>query len=183
MRHLLIVLSAAALVGLAAPASAGSGDEGDELVRLPGQSYPGPGQRKAPKNRHAPEKLVAGGGLIVSFDTNLDGKVTPEELATGIQTAFSEADTNQDGYLSPLEQLAWAERQPVRDDTLGNPARFDPNLDRRASYDEFQTVISSLADDYASESGVIEVSDLKAPRREKRELAENDRPVRPMPRN
>ena len=110
-------------------------------------------------------------------------KVTPEELATGIQTAFSEADTNQDGYLSPLEQLAWAERQPVRDDTLGNPARFDPNLDRRASYDEFQTVISSLADDYASESGVIQVSDLKAPRREKRELAENDRPVRPMPRN
>jgi hypothetical protein len=33
------------------------------------------------------------------------------------------------------------------------------------------------------EGGVIQVSDLKAPRRAKRELAENHRPVRQMPRN
>ena len=98
---------------------------------------------------------------MVSFDTDLDGKITPTELANGINAAFLEADSNSDGYLSPLEQLSWAENQPTRDDTLGNPARFDPNLDRRASFDEFDTVLTSLAADYASDSGIIHVADLK----------------------
>ena len=39
MRNLALALSAAALVCLGAPASAGAEDEGDDLVRLPGQSY------------------------------------------------------------------------------------------------------------------------------------------------
>ena len=171
MRKLIFVLSAAALVGLAAPASAGAGDESDELVLLPGQSYPGPGQRRSKPNGHAPDRLVPGGGLIVSFDTDQDGQVTPAELAAGIQAAFEEADTNSDGYLSPLEQLSWAERQPTRDDTLGNPARFDPNLDRRASYAEFDTVLTSFAADYASESGNIRIADLKAPKPEREKRA------------
>ena len=85
MRNLALALSVAALVCLGAPASAGAEDEGDDLVRLPGQSYPGPTRRGAKANGHVPERLVAGGGLIVSFDANLDGNVTPEELATGIE--------------------------------------------------------------------------------------------------
>ena len=181
MRNLALALSVAALVCLGAPASAGAEDEGDDLVRLPGQSYPGPTRRGAKANGHVPERLVAGGGLIVSFDANLDGNVTPEELATGIEAAFLEADSNKDGYLSPLEQLSWAESQPTRDDTLGNPARFDPNLDRRASFDEFDTVLTSLAADYASDSGIIHVADLKAPKPEKREeprFVRNDPPLR-----
>lgn len=181
MRNLVLALSAAALFGFAAPASAGAGDESDDLVRLPGQSYPGPGQRKARANAHAPDRLVAGGGLMISFDTDLDGKITPTELANGINAAFLEADSNGDGYLSPLEQLSWAENQPTRDDTLGNPARFDPNLDRRASFDEFDTVLTSLAADYASESGIIHVADLKAPKPNKREetrFVRNDPPLR-----
>ncbi|HBF89973.1 MAG TPA: hypothetical protein DDX09_02295, partial [Hyphomonas atlantica] len=59
-------------------------DDLDELVRLPGQTYPGPSKRKAPPNAHAPDRLVSGGGLIVSFDTDLDGEVTQDELAAGI---------------------------------------------------------------------------------------------------
>lgn len=164
MRNLVLALSAAALIGLEAPASADAGDETDELVRLPGQGYPVQGRRNATPNEHAPDRLVAGGGLIVSFDTNLDGSVTPAELEAGIHAAFLEADSSGDGYLSPLEQLSWAESQPTRDDTLGNPARFDPNLDRRASFEEFDHVITSLAADYALESGIINVADLKAPK-------------------
>mgnify|MGYP000332849837 CR=1 FL=1 len=170
MRNLMIALSAAALCAIAAPASADAGEDNlDELVLLPGQTYPGPSKRKAPPNAHAPNRLVSGGGLIVSFDTNLDGTVTPAELAAGISASFSEADTNADGYISPLEQLTWAENQPIRDDTLGNPARFDPNLDRRASFDEFKTVLKQFAADFAGESGDINLADLKAPKPERQE--------------
>ncbi|WP_370170405.1 MULTISPECIES: hypothetical protein [Hyphomonas] len=184
MRNLIFALSAAAVCALVAPTAAGAGDDDlDELVRLPGQTYPGPSKRKAPPNAHAPDRLVSGGGLIVSFDTDLDGEVTQDELAAGISASFAEADTNEDGYLSPLEQLTWAESQPIRDDTLGNPARFDPNLDRQASFEEFKTVLTRFAADFASESGSIDIADLKAPKPERQDKprfarTETDRPPR-----
>ncbi|MFN3293565.1 MAG: isoaspartyl peptidase/L-asparaginase, partial [Gemmobacter sp.] len=44
---------------------------------------------------------------------------------------------------------------PVRDDTLANPVRFDPNLDRIVTYEEFYTVILQLAAPYQDGAGNI----------------------------
>lgn len=151
--------------------------ETDDIVRLPGQqaaarpdrlSLPGdaPGKGK---------RLVPGGVLIVTFDTDGDGVVSREELTTGIAAAFAHADANGDGQLTALEQQAWAASLPVRDDTLSNPVRFDPNLDRIVTYEEFYTVIVQLAASYQDSDGNIPVASLTLPDRpekEDRRLAE-----------
>lgn len=134
--------------------------ESDDIVRLPGQGQVKRGDRRA---RHAAGRLVAGGGLIMSFDADGNGRVTPAELKSGAIAAFAVADTNQDGRLSALEQQDWAHSLPTRDDTLANPVRFDPNLDRVVSEGEFIAVITQLASIYADEDGDVYVSKLQAP--------------------
>lgn len=144
----------------AAPALAQVDD--DEIVRLPGQGFTKPEARTP---RGTPERLVPGGGLFLSFDSNGDGRITRDELLAGTAAAFVTADTNGDGYLSAFEQISWAESLPTRDDTLANPVRFDPNLDRKVSPDEFQTVIIELAAHYVESEGEdIVIADLKAPK-------------------
>ena len=117
-------------------------DDIDDIVRLPG--------------------LVAGGGLIMSFDADDNGRVTPSELNTGSVAAFAVADANQDGRLSALEQQDWANNLPTRDDTLANPVRFDPNLDRMVSQSEFVAVVAQLAKTYADADGDIHLVKLEA---------------------
>lgn len=156
------ILALSAILGLTAIPSQ-AGEDPDDIVRLPGQSMQSPGSPYRPKADRKQKKLVAGGGLMTSFDHDNNGLITGSELASGVKSAFHAADANEDGYLSALEQIAWANSLEVRDDTLSNPVRFDPNLDRRVSYNEFKSVIASLAADYAGESGDIRISDLKAP--------------------
>ena len=132
----------------------------DELVLLPGQGHLNP---KAPHGRHAANRLVPGGGLIMSFDTNDDGEVTREELRIGADAAFILADANKDGTLSALEQQDWARGLPTRDDTLANPVRFDPNLDRVVTRAEFVAVIAQLAAAYAEADGSVMIASLAAP--------------------
>ncbi|KCZ56812.1 hypothetical protein [Hyphomonas chukchiensis] len=146
--------------------------EDDELVLLPGQGHLNP---KAPHGRHAANRLVPGGGLIMSFDTNDDGWVTPEELRVGADAAFILADANKDDTLSALEQQDWARDLPTRDDTLANPVRFDPNLDRVVTRNEFVAVIAQLAAAYAEPDGTILIANLAAP-----EPKENDKRYREM---
>jgi hypothetical protein len=134
--------------------------DADDIVRLPGQGRLKP---DAPHGRHASGRLVPGGGLIVSFDANDDGHVTPNELRTGAVAAFTVADANADGTLSGLEQQDWANSLPARDDTLANPVRFDPNLDRIVSVTEFVAVIAQLAVDHADSDGNIYLAKLAAP--------------------
>ena len=105
-----------------------------QVPHMPGQGHVKSGD---PHARHASGRLVAGGGLIMSFDADDNGRVTPSELNTGSVAAFAVADANQDGRLSALEQQDWANNLPTRDDTLANPVRFDPNLDRMVSQSEF----------------------------------------------
>jgi EF hand len=136
------------------------GEAIDDIVRLPGQGRLKP---DAPHGRHTSGRLVPGGGLIVSFDANDDGHVTPDELRTGAVAAFTLADANSDGSLSALEQQDWANNLPTRDDTLANPVRFDPNLDRVVSVGEFVSVVAQLTADHADPDGNIYLSKLAAP--------------------
>lgn len=146
----------------------------DEIVRLP---TPGEVKPDAPFKDNRPKRLVPGGGLFLSFDANEDGRISQAELSAGISEAFANADASGDGALTALEQQAWASNLPTHDDSLANPVRFDPNLDRMVSVSEFSSVITDLAVTYAEPSGDILVASLKAPdRRPRDEAREGDRP-------
>ena len=156
-----VSLASLAALGLSCSAHAQAVDE-DEIVRLPGQ-----GEVRSPdaRQRAQADRLKPGAGLLLTFDSNEDGRISQFEIDAGIPIAFQKADKNGDGYLTALEQQDWAASLPTRDDSLANPFRFDPNLDRRVDLDEFTTVIVNLGTDYADESsGDIIVADLKAPR-------------------
>lgn len=149
---------------MASPAIA---DE-DEIVRLPVQ---GEVRDRTTRDRVKADRLKPAGGLFVSFDTDESGAISEAEITAGILLAFAQADANADGTLTALEQQAWAKSLPTRDDTLANPVRFDPNLDRRVNLDEFSGVIQNLGRTYADEiTGDILISSLKAldPDRKKR---------------
>jgi len=156
-----VSLASLAALGLSFSAHAQAVDE-DEIVRLPGQ---GEVRSSDVRQRAQADRLKPGAGLFLTFDSNEDGRISQFEIDAGIPIAFQKADKNGDGYLTALEQQDWAASLPTRDDSLANPFRFDPNLDRRVDLDEFTTVIVNLGTDYADESsGDIIVADLKAPR-------------------
>ncbi len=122
-------LSLAALTAacLTVSAHAQSADE-DELVRLPGQ---GEVRDASLRERAKADRLKPGAGLFITFDADNDGRISRAEMDAGIPAAFTRADNNEDGFLTALEQQDWARSLPTRDDSLANPFRFDPNLDRR----------------------------------------------------
>lgn len=161
-RILSIVSLATASLAFSSHAQVESPVDEDELVRLPGK-----GEVREPglRDRTKAKRLKPGAGLFLTFDTDEDGRISTSEIDAGIPIAFTSADRNADGYLTALEQQDWAASLPTRDDSLANPFRFDPNLDRRVDLEEFTSVISNLGIDYADEeSGDILVADLKAPK-------------------
>lgn len=157
IRSISLAVLAAACLSVPAHAQA----EEDELLRLPGQ---GELRDEALRQRAQADRLKPGAGLFITFDTDSNGRISRSEIDAGIPAAFRQADNNEDGYLTALEQQDWARSLPTRDDSLANPFRFDPNLDRRVDIEEFTLVISNLGRDYADEtSGEIIIADLKAP--------------------
>lgn len=162
--------SIAALVLLLAPASglmAIAQPDEDDVVRLPGS---GEVKSENDRNKLKADRLKPGGGLLASFDTDNNGKISEAEIQAGVALAFEAADENGDGELTALEQQAWAANLPTRDDSLANPVRFDPNLDRRVSFNEFSAVIVNLGADYREEGQKeLHVASLKAPKEEKRD--------------
>lgn len=170
-------LSMAALAVACLSVSAHAQAEEDELVRLPGQ---GELRDNSLRQRAQADRLKPGAGLFITFDTNNDGRISQTEMDAGIPAAFTRADLNEDGFLTALEQQDWARSLPTRDDSLANPFRFDPNLDRRVDLSEFTLVISNLGQDYADElSGDIIIADLKAPRLTRGDKNEDRARVRP----
>lgn len=140
-------------------------EDEDAIVRLPAN---GEVRSRRDRERLQADKLKLGGGLLASFDTNEDGIVSRTDLSAGIEAAFADADANGDGELTALEQQAWARSLPTRDNSLANPVRFDPNLDRRVSFEEFSAVITDLWNDYRADGDdVLKVSALKAPEEKK----------------
>lgn len=145
----------------AAPICPALADDPDSLVLLPGQ---GELREQRDRDRAGADRLKPGGGLLISFDQNADGTITLEEVRAAIPVAFAAADANGDGNLSALEQQDWAASLPTRDDSLANPTRFDPNLDRQVDLSEFSAVIEDLYADYLNEeTGLLQLTDLKAP--------------------
>lgn len=185
MRVSVAALIIGSVLSVSLPATA-QAEDSEELVRLPGQ---GQGTLKTdelnrPYRAGTPSRLVPGGGLMISFDVNDDGRISPLELEQGAQAAFAVADENGDGSLTALEQQDWSDSLPTRDGTLANPVRFDPNLDRMVSAEEFTDVIRQLADVYAEKtSGDIIIADLKAkPPKEDRRRPVSSEELREQPR-
>lgn len=164
---------------LLAPVAPSLAETPDELERLPARGELKPDEMRAAAGT-LPPRLRPGGGLLLSFDANGDGRIDADEIARGTALAFAAADADASGHVTILEQADWARSLPTRDETLANPTRFDPNLDRRVSPEEFAGVISALAADYAGEDGgVIEMSALKAPEPKAEPRERRERPLRP----
>ncbi len=166
-------------------AQEGAAFEEEELVRLPGQGE----LRQGAVRKGQLERLVPGGGLLLSFDADANGWITPAEIDQGITLAFGKADTNGNGRITPLEQIKWTETLPTRDVSLANPARFDPNLDRSVRIDEFTEVIVDFAAIYADKvTGEISVMALKSTKDDSKTTeieatqSEQDEKVRPRSR-
>ncbi|MEN0077893.1 MAG: hypothetical protein AAF753_02165 [Pseudomonadota bacterium] len=171
------VLAAALCLTGAAPALAIADDP--ELVRLPGANT-----AKDTRPGEAPVRFVPGGGLLLSFDMDRDGRITAQEREAGVLRAFAQADGNGDGVLGALEQQAWAASLPTRDESLANPVRFDPNLDRLVSAEEFGSVIDAMAAPYAdASSGTIEITSLKEDPAVRRDTAQRPDAARRGPPN
>ena len=182
IRRVSLFACATACLAFAATAQSepAAATEEDEIVRLPGN---GQVRDQAVKALANTDRLKPGAGLFLTFDQDNDGRISRGEIDAGIPSAFEDADGNADGHLTALEQRDWAQDLPTRDDSLANPFRFDPNLDRRVDLDEFTQVITDLAADYAdAESGDIIVADLKAPRPERRGALFSADPNRPVQR-
>ncbi len=159
MRRTILASITIALFAASLPVFAQAAEDADDIVRLPGAGL----VKADARFGLAHERLVPGGGLLASFDSNRDGLITQAELTSGATRAFAAADMNADGELTALEQQAWAGGLPTRDDSLANPVRFDPNLDRIVTIDEFTAVIAGLAASYARLDGAIEIASLAAP--------------------
>lgn len=166
------LLLGAVLFALVPAASAKQATNGsDDVVRLPDA----PERPRAPALESLADRdgedtretrLLPGGALLATFDTNGDQIISDAELETGIAQAFEAADQNGNGRVTGLEQKAWATSLPYRDDSLANPVRFDPNLDGQVSRDEFSQVLTSLADEYRAEAdGELTFAALVAPQR------------------
>jgi hypothetical protein len=170
MRGSVILAGIAVLVAAgAAPAMA---QDIDRVDRITGSVGPG-GSFRAPEG----VKVVTPGALLfASFDADLSGMITPEELTAGAQRAFKVADRNSDGVVTGFEQTDWATAMGDSTGVLANAMTFDIDLDRTVTLAEFTSGLRRIADQLADESGVLKFTELIQPlnRQPEQSQANND---------
>ena len=101
-------------------------------------------------------RFIRPGALVVAtFDANHDLEITREEVAAGAAASFSNADTDGNGMLTPIEQRAWASRITSEEDPAANPTLFDPNLDGSVTAEEFVSGMVKFSERFADTDGRI----------------------------
>ena len=86
--------------------------------------------------------------MFISWDTNGDLVVSPDEIEAGINREFQRADTNHDGRIEPIEFQAW--QNAVLGGSQMGPYRldFDRNVDNVITREEFANEIHARVRDY-----------------------------------
>jgi Ca2+-binding EF-hand superfamily protein len=79
---------------------------------------------------------------IANYDSNNDGTVTRAELEAGLRQYFRQADTNHDGRLDP-EEVATANQRRIRQDESAAIPLIDWNQDGYVDFDEFAAGVRS----------------------------------------
>lgn len=153
----------AGLAGVALLAIAGAtpamAQDIDRIDRITGTTGPG-GSFRAPEG----VKVVTPGALVfASFDANLDGIVSKEEIAEGAARAFKVADRNGDGMITGFEQTDWAAAMGDATGVLANAMTFDIDLDRSVTPTEFASGMQRIAGQIADDTGILRYTDLVQP--------------------
>jgi EF-hand domain pair len=134
--HLIILLSAVALVGCSTPT-----------------------RHWTPFEPVRPEKHGSF-EFLLRYDSNNDGKITRAELEAGLRQDFRQADTNHDGRLDPDEVLAVNQRRIKVDQSIAIPL-IDWNHDGYVDFAEFAAPMRSLFEQYdADEDGVVTLQEM-----------------------
>jgi len=102
--------------------------------------------------------------LMLSFDANMDGAVSREELEAGLKRQFEAADTDGNGRLNLSEMQAENGRRWQAAGTASSPL-IDWNQDGVVSFAEFGgTAHSIFAQLDRDRGGVLAGAELEAPR-------------------
>ena len=142
-------LAGVALLSVAGAAPAMAQDV-DRIDRITGTTGPG-GSFRPPEG----VKVVTPGALVfASFDANLDGTISKEEIAAGSARAFQIADRNGDGVITGFEQTDWAGVMGDPTGVLANAMTFDIDLDRSVTPSEFAAGMHRIAGQIADDNGV-----------------------------
>jgi hypothetical protein len=101
--------------------------------------------------------------LMLSFDANMDGSVSREEVEKGLRRQFEAADTDHNGSLNLREMQAENARRWQANGTSSSPL-IDWNLDGAVSFAEFagtaQSVFTQLDRD---QGGTLAGTELRMP--------------------
>ncbi len=124
--------------------------------------------------------------LMLSFDANMDGAVSREEVAAGLKRQFDQADTDRNGVLNLGEIQAENARRWQASGTASSPL-IDWNLDGTVSLAEFSgTAHSVFAQLDRDQGGSLAGNELETPRlrgARPRAAGSQPRPGQPAPDN
>ncbi len=84
------------------------------------------------------------GLLLTSMDIDRDTQVSRTEVRDGVAESFNASDTDQDGYLSPIEFEDWSRTYLGSEYTTPGRLHFDRDQDARVSLREFATTFDGL---------------------------------------
>lgn len=99
-----------------------------------------------------PTAGILDGGLVVrpsalylvGMDKNADLQVDRTEFSSGMTAAFTAADTNGNGFLTPIELAGWSEAWAGDRYVPPGFMGFDGNADQKVTKDEFEKVFGDL---------------------------------------